>query len=64
MNCPSVRGDNPRALARGLSYVQVDKHGVTILYHQHQCRPCTSRDVSKGGIKGYSFVRYLDIGGT
>ena len=42
--CLSVRGDNPRALASGLSYVMVDKHGITILYHLHQCRPCTSRD--------------------
>ena len=32
------------ALASGLSYVQVDKHGITILYHKHQCRPYTSRD--------------------
>ena len=46
MGCPPVRGDNPRALASGLSYVHVDKHGLTILYHQHQCRPCTSRDIS------------------
>ena len=37
MGCPPVRGDNPRALASGLSYVQVDKHGITILYHLHQC---------------------------
>ena len=42
MGCPPVRGDNPRALASGLSYVQVDKHGIIILYHLHQCRPCTS----------------------
>ena len=42
MGCLPVRGDNPRALASGLSYVQVDKHGITILYYQHQCRPCTS----------------------
>ena len=35
MGCPPVRGDNPRALASGLSYVQVDKHGITILYHLH-----------------------------
>ena len=42
MGCPPVRGDNPRALASGLSYVQVDKHGVTILYH----RPCTLSDIS------------------
>ena len=27
--CPPVRVDNPRALASGLSYVQVDKHGIT-----------------------------------
>ena len=46
MGCPPVRGDNPRALASGLSYVQVDKHGITILYHLHQCRPCKSRDIS------------------
>ena len=46
MGCPPVRGDNPRALASELSYVQVDKHGLTILYHPHQCRPCTSRDIS------------------
>ena len=46
MGCPPVRGDNPRALASGLSYVQVNKHGITILYHLHQCRPCTSRDIS------------------
>ena len=24
MGCPPVRGDNPRALASGLSYVKVD----------------------------------------
>ena len=45
MGCPPVRGDNPRALASGLSYVQVDKHGITILCHLHQCRPCTSSDI-------------------
>ena len=30
MGCPPLRGDNPRALASGLSYVHVDKHGITI----------------------------------
>ena len=40
--CPPVRGDNLRALASGLSYVHVDTHGVAILYHPYQCRPCTS----------------------
>ena len=46
MACPPVRGDNPRALASGISHVQVDEQGITILYHIHQCRPCTSRDIS------------------
>ena len=39
MSCQPVCGDNPRALVSGLSYVQVDKHGITILYRLHQCRP-------------------------
>ena len=42
IGCPPVRGDNPRALASGLSHVHVDKDGITILCHLHQCRPCTS----------------------
>ena len=36
MACRPVTGDNPRALASGLSYVQVDENGITILYHLHQ----------------------------
>ena len=28
MGCSPVRGDNPRALASGLPYVQVDKHCI------------------------------------
>ena len=63
MGCPPVRVDNPRALASGLSYVQVDKHGVTVLYHIHQCRPCTSRDihakVGKGGIIEFKTWRFI-----
>ena len=46
MGCPPVGGDNSQALASGLSYVQVDKHGITFIYHPYQCRPCTSRDIS------------------
>ena len=45
VGCPPVRGDNPLALASGLSYVKVDKHGIAILYYLHQCRRCTSRDM-------------------
>ena len=46
MGCAPVRGDNLRALASGLSDVEVGKHGIAILYHLYQCRPCTSRDIS------------------
>ena len=31
MGGPPVHGDNPRALASGLSYVQVDKHGKYVI---------------------------------
>ena len=37
MGCPPVRG---------LSYVQADKHGITILYHLHQCRPYTAQAIA------------------
>ena len=51
--CPAVRGDNPRALASGLSYTQVNNHGMTVSYHLHQCRPCTSRGIwCKNGKRG------------
>ena len=43
IGCTPVRGNNPRALESELSYVQVDKHGKTILYYLHQCRPYISR---------------------
>ena len=46
MGCPPVRGDNPRALASGLSYVQVDIQGITILYNLHQCILCSLGDSS------------------
>ena len=35
MGCPAVRGDNARALASELSYIQMDKDGINILYHLH-----------------------------
>ena len=53
MGCPPVRGDNPRALASGFSYVQVDIHDISILYHLHQCRPCTSRDILWSSLSGW-----------
>ena len=59
MGCPPVRGDNPRALASGLSYVQVDKHGITILYRLHQCIDLAHQvtfhaKVGKGGVKDFN----------
>ena len=64
IGCPPVRGDNPRALASGLSYVQVDKHGITILYHLHHCNPAHQvifhAKVGKGGIK--SILTGLETG--
>ena len=50
MGCPPVRGDNPRALARGLSYVHVDKHGITILYHISEDLAHHEIFQAKGGI--------------
>ena len=35
-----------------LSYIQVDKHGNTILYHLYKCRPYTSRDIRANVGKG------------
>ena len=63
MGCPPVRGDNPRALASGLSYVQMDKHGITIPYHlsvdlaHHEI---SRAKVGKGGINAFT-IQY-DIG--
>ena len=54
MGCPPVRGDNPRALASGLSYVQVDKRGITSLYHLNHVdlahHEIFCAKVGKGGI--------------
>ena len=35
MGCSPVGGNNPRAIASGLSYVQVDKYDKTFFYHLH-----------------------------
>ena len=35
--CPSVREDNPLALASGLSPVHTQNHTITTLFHQHAC---------------------------
>ena len=60
MGCPPVRGDNPRALASGLSYVQVDNP-----WYNYFMPPINSVDlaryeifnakVGKGGIILLSF---------
>ena len=63
MACPPVRGANPRALASGLSYVQVDKQlfyttyiSVDLAHHE------TFRaKVDKGGIKVLNSKVYCAI---
>ena len=55
MGCSPVHGDNPRALASGLSYVQVDKHGITIFYTTYTSADIAHHEVfrakvGKGGI--------------
>ena len=55
MGCPPVRGDNSRALASGLSYVQVDKHGITILYSVDlEHHEIFRGEVGKGGINEFT----------
>ena len=55
MGCPPVRGDNSQALANGLSYIQVDSHGIKIYTTYisvdlaHHTIFCAK--VGKGGIK-------------
>ena len=58
MACPPVRGDNPRALASGLSYVHVEKHGITITNTIYISVDLVSHEifcakVGKGGINLY-----------
>ena len=57
MGCWSVRGDDPRALASGLfyMYVQVNKHGITILYISVDLahRKIVRAKVGKDGISLY-----------
>ena len=62
MGCPPLRGDNPRTLASGLSYVQVDNHGKTIYtayisvdlaHHEILCAK-----IGKGGINIYSCLKH------
>ena len=63
MVCPPVRGDNPRALAYGLSHVQADNHGITISYHTNWRRPCTLRDMSCKSLKYWKkFIHFFTFG--
>ena len=55
MGCPPVRGDNPRALASRLSYVQVDKHGISNSYTMG-CPPVRG-DNPRALASGLSYVQ-------
>ena len=50
MSCPPVCGRDPRALASGLSYVQVDKHVITMLYVDRAHHEAVLAKVGKRGI--------------
>ena len=63
MGCPPVRGDNPQALASGLSYLQVDKYGTTNISTVDLAHHLIFRaKVDKGGIMKvvllFSYCRY------
>ena len=47
---PACMGDNPFAKARGEAPAPVGKHGIAILYHPHQCRPCSICGLSVGAM--------------
>ena len=51
MFCPPVRGDNSRALASGLSYVQVDKIVYTYITIDLAHHKVFRAKVGNGGIK-------------
>ena len=55
MVCPPERGDNPRALASGLSRVQVGNHGtcITIFYSSFMSK------LVKGAIMMLNAFSYL-----
>ena len=65
MGCLPVRGDNPQALASGLSYVQVDKHGITILFHYISVdlahHEIFHAKAGKGGIKWHAALVNCNI---
>ena len=50
MGCPPVSGDIPRALASGLSYVQVGKHGLNYIYVDLAHHEIVCAKVGEGGI--------------
>ena len=50
MVCPPVRGDNPQALASGLSYVQMGKHGTTYISVDLTHHEIARAKIGKSGI--------------
>ena len=62
MGCPPVRGDNPRALASGLSYVQADNPWYNFFYTTYISVDLAHQvifhvKVGKGGIMNIKFNR-------
>ena len=57
MGCPHVRGDNTRALASGLSYVQVDKHGI-IFYTTYISVDLSNHEIFRAEV-GYDGIKSI-----
>ena len=55
MACPPVHGHIPQALASGLSYIQVDKHGITYISVDLAHHGIFRTNVGKGCVRGYRF---------
>ena len=66
MACPPVRGDNPRVLASGLSYVQVDKLYTTYISVDLAHHEIFRAKVGKGGTicvsKCFSCLSRIHVG--
>ena len=44
MVCPPIRGENPRALASGLSSVQAEKYGILYTFIRVNLAHCAERN--------------------
>ena len=60
MGCLPVRGDNPRALASGLSYIQADRHAITIYIPYISVDPVQQHEIVRAKVK-YHFCSIIIV---